>query len=59
MESIVFHIFFLIISLYILFKAIGFGVYEFNVQKNKSGGVIVISFSTFVVIFTNIMVWIN
>lgn len=50
---------FLFVSLYILLKSIGYGIYEINEEKNKSGGICVISFSTLVVTFTNIVLWIS
>lgn len=59
MSSIIYHILFLIISLYILLKTIGYGLYEINTVKNKSGGIVVIIFSILVVIFSNIFVWIS
>lgn len=59
MSSIVYHFLFLIISFYILLKTIGYGLYEINTVKNKSGGIVVIIFSILVVIFSNIFVWIS
>ena len=57
MPTFVYHILFLIVSIYILLRTIGYAIYEINVAKNKSGGIVVITFSTLVVIFANIMVW--
>ena len=59
MSNIVYHVLFLIISLYILLKAIGYAWYEINTIKNKSGGITVIAFSVIVVILSNVMVWLN
>lgn len=59
MPTLVYHIIFLIISIYILLKAIGYGLYEINTIKNKTGGIAVITFSVFVIIFSNIVVWLN
>ncbi|MCI8759726.1 MAG: hypothetical protein HFJ34_01140 [Clostridia bacterium] len=59
MSSIVYHMLFLIISLYILLKAIGYAWYEINTIKNKIGGITVIAFSILVVIFSNIIIWLN
>ena len=58
MSSIVYHVLFSIISLYILLKAIGYALYEINTIKNKSGGIVVITFSVLVIVFSNVMVWI-
>lgn len=57
MSHVIYHLFFLIVSLFILAKAIGYGLYEINTFKNKYGGIVVIIFSIFVVIFSNAMVW--
>ena len=59
MPTFVYHLFFLIISIYILLKVIGYSLYEINTLKNKSGGIVVIAFSIIVVIFSNVMVWLN
>ena len=59
MPTFVYHLFFLIISIYILLKVIGYSLYEINTLKNKSGGIVVITFSIIVVIFSNVMVWLN
>jgi hypothetical protein len=58
LSDIIYHVLFLFISIYILLKAIGYAMYEINTTKNKSGGIVVIVFSTLVVIFSNVMVWI-
>ncbi len=55
----IYNIIFLLISLYILIKAIGFAIYEFNTNKNKSGAISVIFLSVFSVIFSNIMMWLR
>ena len=59
MNSIIYFIVFLIITLYILLKTIGYAIYEIKEQNNKIGGIVIISFSTFVVIFANIMMLIR
>ena len=59
MNSIIYFIVFLIITLYILLKAIGYAIYEIKEQNNKIGGIVIISFSTLVVIFVNIMMLIR
>lgn len=57
MSNIIYFIIFLLISLYILLKVIGYAIYEITEFKNKSGGISVIVFSVIVVIFANIMVF--
>ena len=57
MSSFVYHFLFLIISLYVLLKTIGYALYEINTVKNKSGGIVVITISFIIIIFSNIMVW--
>ena len=59
MSSLFYHIVFLLISLYVSLKAIGYGFYEINTLNNKTGGTVVISFSVFVLVFSNVMVWMN
>lgn len=59
MNSIVYNIIFLILTLYILLKTIGYAIYEIKECNNKIGGIVVISFSTAVVVFVNIMMLIR
>ena len=59
MNHIIYFIVFLIITIYILLKAIGYAIYEIKELNNKIGGIVVISFSTLVVIFMNIMMLIR
>ena len=59
LSALFYHIIFLFISLYISLKAIGYGIYEIKVFQNKVGGIVVIAFSIFVAIFSNVMVWMN
>ena len=59
MFSIIYHVLFLVISLFILMKTIGYALYEINTIKNKIGGIVVISFSILVVIFSNVIIWMN
>lgn len=53
-----YNIFFLIVSLYILLKTIGYGIYELKEKNNKSGSICIILLSIFSVILSNIMMWI-
>ena len=59
MNSIVYNIIFLILTLYILLKTIGYAIYEIKEFNNKVGGIVIISFSTAVVIFANVMMLIR
>ncbi len=56
MQAIIYDFLFIITSLFILFKVIGYGIYEIKEMKNKVGGITVITFSTLVVIFFIIMI---
>ena len=42
-----------------MLQTIGYGIYEIKEKGNKPGGIVVISFSILVVIFSNIMMYIN
>ena len=59
MLSIFYHIAFFIISSYVLTKSISYAIYEIKNEQNKFGGNIVIVFTIFCFIFTNIVVWNN
>lgn len=59
MISLFYHVLFLIFSLYILIQSVSYGLYEINEQNNIFGGRIVILFTIFSVIFSNIIVWQN
>lgn len=59
MNSIVYNIIFLILTLYILLETIGYAICEIKECNNKVGGIVVISFSTTVVVFVNIMMLIR
>lgn len=59
MVSLSYHILFLIFTIYVLIRSISYGLYEINEQKNKFGGNLVILFTIFSVVFSNIMVWNN
>lgn len=53
--NLLYHIIFVIITLFILIKTIFYGLYEINTQNNKNGGISVILFSIVAVVFTNII----
>lgn len=54
-----YHVLFLVFTIYVLIQSISYGLYEINEQENKLGGRIVILFTIFSVIFSNIIVWQN
>ena len=56
MNSVIYQILFLFITLYILLRAIGYAIYEIQTLKNKAGGITVIVISNIVVILANITV---
>ncbi len=55
--NFLFHLIFIIITIFILLKTIFYGLYEINTENNKSGGITVIVFSILAVAFTNIIVF--
>ena len=55
MNNFIYDLIFLLITLYVLFKAIGYAIYEMKEFNNKSGGIIIITLSVLVVIFANVM----
>ncbi len=59
MTSIIYNLIFLLLTIFILLKAIGYAIYEIKELKNKIGGISVISFSILVTMFVNIMMWIR
>ncbi len=59
MTIFIYNLIFLIISIYILGNTIGYAVYEIKQFNNKFGGITIIVFSIFVVIFSNAMMWTN
>ena len=59
MTNIIYDLIFLLISIFILLKAIGYAIYEIKELNNNVGGITIISFSILVIIFANIMMWIH
>ena len=55
--NFIYHFTFIAVSLFILIKSIFYGIYEFNSENNKSGGIAVICFSVLVVVFVNVIVF--
>lgn len=59
MLNLFYHLVFLIFTIYVLIQSISYALYEIRQEKNLFGGKFVIIFSTFCVIFSNIVVWQN
>lgn len=59
MLAIFYHLLFLIFTLYTLIQSVSYGFYEIKEQNNKIGGISVILFTIFSVVFSNIIVWQN
>ena len=59
MLSFFYHVVFLIFTIYVLIRSVAYGLYETNEQENKFGGRLVILFTIFSVVFSNIIVWKN
>ena len=56
-NSIIYKIIFLFISIYVLLKTVGYGIYEIKEKENKIGGISVIVFSLAVVVFAQVGFW--
>lgn len=57
MQAFIYDFLFMIASILILFKAIGYGIYEIKEMKNKSGGISIISISILITIFFNLIIF--
>lgn len=57
--NLLYHFIFIFITIFILIQTIFYGLYEFNTQNNKSGGIAIISFSILVIVFTNIITFLR
>lgn len=55
----IYNVVFLIITFYIFLRTIAYGIYELKEKNNKTGGICVIAFSLFSIVFSNIMMWTN
>lgn len=55
--NLIYHFTCVFLSIFILVKAIFYGLYEINTQGNRSGGIAVICFSILIVVFSNIIVF--
>ena len=54
-----YHILFLVFTIYVLVYSISYGLYEIKQEKNTFGGGLMVAFTIFSVVFSNIMVWKN
>ena len=59
MQAFIYDLLFIIASILILFKAIGYGIYEIKEMKNKPGGISIISLSILITIFFNFVIFIK
>ncbi len=57
MFNFIYNLVFLLTTLFILIKTISYGIYEIKCEKNKPGGYSVITFSTMVIFFVNVIIW--
>ena len=57
MMNFIYDFIFLLSSIYILFKTIGYAIYEIKEMNNKTSGFILISSSIIIVIFANIIMF--
>lgn len=55
----IYNVFFLVLSIFILLKTLGYAFYEIRELKNKSGGITIIFISIFIVIFANIILFLR
>ena len=49
----------LILSLWVFVRALSYGMYEIQENKNTPGGVVVISLSTIALVFVNFVVFVK
>lgn len=59
MLYLVFDLIFLIFSIFILIKNILYSNYEIKKENNKFGGLFIVFFTIFSILFSNIILWIN
>lgn len=57
MLNVIFHIIFILSSIFIFVNTVSYGLYEIKQEKNTSGGVLVIVFSIFCIIFSNVVIF--
>ncbi len=59
MYNLFFYFVLLLFSIYSFIRAISYAKYEINAEKNKSGAIFLIVFSTFSIIISHIFVLLN
>ena len=59
MLEMLYHTLFLLFTVFVLFETIYYAVYEIKDFKNKFGGISLIIFSVFCVVFSNIVIFIK
>ena len=59
MQAIIYDFLFIITSIFILFKTIGYGIYEIKEMKSKSGGITIITFSCLITILFITIILLN
>lgn len=57
MYNIIYNLIFLLVSIYFTIKAFAYSLYEINTEKNKSGGITIITFSVLICLFVNLVIW--
>mgnify|MGYP004639715707 FL=1 len=57
MLNVMFRIIFILSSLFIFGNTVSYGLYEIKQEKNTYGGVLVIVFSIFCIIFSNAVIF--
>lgn len=59
MLETLYHILFFIFTIFVLFETMYYSIYEIKNLKNKFGGITIIFFSIFCVVFSNIIVFVK
>lgn len=57
MLNFIFYIIFIFSSIFVFVNTVSYGLYEIKQEKNTYGGVLVIVFSIFCIIFSNIVIF--
>ena len=59
MTNLIYNLLFIITSIFVLLKTIGYGIYEIKEMKNKYGGITIISISILITIFFNLVIFLK
>lgn len=59
MLRIIYHILFLLFTIYVLVESISYAIFESKTQNNSFGSKCVVIFTVFCIIFSNIVIWQN